>query len=155
MRRAELELGSMEEMLGVIKNCKVCRLGLRDEEGPYILPLSFGYEIENGQLILYFHSAREGRKLRAIRQESLVAFEMDGSHELRPAAEPCGWGCGYECLTGTGIAQEVLEPEEKCRALTLLMRHQSGKEFCFTPQQAATVAVIRLRVKSMTGKACR
>lgn len=155
MRRAERAISRFEEMMEVVSRCRVCRIGMRDEEGPYILPLNFGYEVEDGQLVLYFHSAKEGRKLRALAADPLVAFEMDGAHRLLPAEDPCGWGYAYECLTGTGIAQLVEDPQEKCRALALLMRCQTGREFSFAPQQAAAVAVIRLRVQRMTGKARR
>ena len=155
MRRAEREIADFEQQLELLARCKVCRLGLRDEEGPYILPLNFGFARQNDGLVLYFHSAKAGRKLRAIAADPLVAFELDTDHQLREAKEPCGFGYAYACLTGTGRAELVDDPEEKCRALALLMRHQTGRDFCFTPQQADAVAVIRLRVERMTGKVCR
>ena len=131
MRRAEREIADFEQQLELLARCKVCRLGLRDEEGPYILPLNFGFARQNDGLVLYFHSAKAGRKLRAIAADPLVAFELDTDHQLREAKEPCGFGYAYACLTGT------------------------GRDFCFTPQQADAVAVIRLRVERMTGNVCR
>ena len=154
MRRAERELADFEQQLKLLARCKVCRLALRDEEGPYLVPLNFGFERQGEQLTLYFHSAKQGRKLRAIAADPLVAFELDTGGRLLEAEQPCGFGYAYECLTGTGRAELVCNIEEKCRALALLMRHQTGRQFVFTPQQAESVAVIRLRVERMSGKVC-
>ena len=155
MRRTERELGQWEEIRSVLEHCRVCRIGLQDEEGMYIGPLNFGWEMQGEELNLYFHSAREGRKLRAIATNPQVAFEMDTGHRLMPSEEPCGWSFRYESLIGNGVAQLVEDPAEKCRALSLLMRCQTKSAFSFTPQQAAGVAVIRLRVTRVTGKANR
>ena len=155
MRRSDREVTDLQTIKEIIRACDCCRLGLCDAGKVYIVPLNFGYTEQGGKHTFYFHSAKEGRKLRALAADPLVAFEMDGAHRLLPAEEPCGWGYAYECLTGTGIAQLVEDPQEKCRALALLMRCQTGREFTFTQQQAEAVAVIRLRVQRMTGKARR
>lgn len=58
MRRKDREITSFDEQLKIIDACDVCRLGLVDEEGyPYILPLNFGYEVIDSELVLFFHGA--------------------------------------------------------------------------------------------------
>ena len=47
-------------MMKIIAKCDTCRLALFDDEFPYIVPLNFGTDVEEGQLYLYFHSAKEG-----------------------------------------------------------------------------------------------
>ena len=77
MRRKDREIIDIEQIRDIIEKCKVCRLAMQDEEGLYLVPLNFGYEFEKESLALYFHSAKEGRKLRAIQKNSKVCFEMD------------------------------------------------------------------------------
>ena len=43
-----------------------------DDAYPYALPIDFYYETENGRL--YFHCAKEGHKLDAIRRSGKVSF---------------------------------------------------------------------------------
>ena len=51
------------------------------------------------------------------------------------------------------LAAEVLQSaEEKARALTLLMRWQTGRDIPVTPEQAAAVTVLRIAAESITGK---
>lgn len=152
MRRADREVTKMEDILDIVSSCKVCRVGMRDEEGLYILPLNFGYVYEQDRLTLYFHCAREGRKLDAIKADSNVCFEMDGEHGLIEGNTACEYGYSFKSVVGTGSAYIVTEMVEKKRALYLLMKHQSGKNFEFTDAMANSVAVFRIEVNKITGK---
>lgn len=63
MRRKDRELTELGEILQVVERCKVCRLAMADAAGLYLVPMNFGYAYVEGRLELYFHSAREGRKV--------------------------------------------------------------------------------------------
>lgn len=152
MRREDREVKEFDGILKIVEDCRVCRLALQDEEGLYIVPLNFGYEAGGGRLTLYFHSAAEGRKLRALAADPRAAFEMDCGHRLLEAERPCGYGYAFKSVVGCGRAFLVQDPAEKCRALTLLMRHQTGRDFCFSGAEAGTVAVIRLDVERLSAK---
>ncbi len=82
MRRADREVKDCKEIHQILESCKVCRLGIMDEGKVYIVPMNYGYEYEEGKLVLYFHGAREGKKLRLLGENPSVGIEMDGEHEL-------------------------------------------------------------------------
>ena len=152
MRRAERAVTSREELERILDECKVCRVAMRDAEGLYIVPMNYGYLWTEEQPRLYFHCAHVGRKLDAIAYDPHVAFEMDGGHRLIEAASACGYGYAFESITGNAVASVVKDVQEKCEALGLLMRHQTGRAFSFTPDMAMAVTVLRLDVLSITGK---
>ena len=155
MRRSDREITDRREIAAILSRCRVCRLAMADEAGLYIVPLNFGWTLEGDRLTLYFHSAREGRKLRAIRQHPAVAFEMDGGHQLVEGPVPCAYGYRYESVTGAGRAEILEDPAEKRAALAILTRCVTGKEFSFTDQMARSVAVIRITADWYTAKARR
>ena len=74
MRRKEREVTDIKEIREVLDSCKVCRLGIADEGGAYIVPLNYGYRLEDGVLTLYFHGAKEGKKLDLIRKNPELLF---------------------------------------------------------------------------------
>lgn len=152
MRRRERAVEGREGLTAILNQCRVCRLGLRDADGPYIVPMSFGYQWDEEGLRLYVHCAQEGRKLDAIRRDSLVAFEMDCGYCLLPAETACGHSCAYQSVTGTATARIVQELSEKCAGLACLMRHQTGRDFAISPQAAAGVCVLCLEVRRISGK---
>ena len=76
MRRKDREVTDFAAMVEIVKACGVCRLGMQDGEGVYMVPLNFGYAVEQGQLVLYFHGADAGKKLALIAQNPAASFEM-------------------------------------------------------------------------------
>ena len=155
MRRSDREITDSSEILSIINDCKVIRLAMLDEQGlPYIVPLNFGCRFEGGAFTFYCHSAKEGRKIDLLRRDPRVAFELDCRGELETADRACGYGYYYASVTGSGTA-EFLEGEEKLDGLSALMRHMAGREDRFTEEQARGVAVLAIRVRSLSAKAKR
>ena len=152
MRRKEREVTDRQDLIRILDDCKVIRIAMNDEEGLYILPLNFGYEWIEDQLVFYFHSAKAGRKLSIIKKKATVAFEMDTDHRLIEADQACGYGFAFASIIGTGQAEIVSDPEEKKKGLCLLMKHQTGKDFEFDDRSASTVAVWKVTSDKFTGK---
>lgn len=155
MRRKDREITDWAELLAIIERCSVCRVALKDEEGLYIVPLSFGYIAEGDDLRLYFHSAKEGRKVRAIGQGAEAAFEMDEEFTLVPGKTACEHGGLFGSIVGSGHIAPVEEMAAKQQALEALMRHMTGEAWTITPEQTEAVRVYELTVQQISGKARR
>lgn len=73
----------------------------------------------------------------------------------------CKSGRFYASVIGQGKAEIVEDIAEKCRGLSLLMERQAAStaqsaaphKFEFTPEQAATVTVLKITSTNFTGKA--
>ena len=96
MRKKENEITERSEIDEVINKCEICRLGLSDENKPYVVPMNFGYKNNR----LYFHCAKEGRKLDIIRKNPEVCFEFDLVPEILKAEKACNWGIKYKSVIG-------------------------------------------------------
>lgn len=154
MRRKEREVTGRDEVLKIIKKTKVLHLGLFDGPYPYVVPLHYGYEYQNGLLIFYMHSAKEGHKLDLIRQNPRVCITLETDITPISGGEiPCMYGSSFASVIGKGIAQLVEKPQEKIHGLSLLMLNQTGKKFDINENMAATVEVIKVVVKDFTAKA--
>ena len=151
MRRNDREL-DFSATLDLLDRCRVVRLAMIDGQTPYIVPLNYGYTFEDGQITLYCHSAKVGRKLDVMRANPLVGFEMDTDYLLQTHEEACGHSNLYSSVIGTGTF-ELLAGERAKSALSVLMRHQTGRDFTFTDEQIASVAVFAIHVKTISGKA--
>ena len=149
MRRDEREIRDRAEIDAILRRSRVCRLGLSDDGQPYVVPLCFGYDGRS----LYFHCAREGRKLEILRRESRVCVEFDELAGLVDAPAACGWAARYRSAIGFGTAHEVEDADEKARALALLMRQYAEGEFPFDPGAVERTVVVRVDLESLTGKA--
>jgi len=155
MRREELirkdrEIISKYEIESIINKAFVCRLGMVDENGPYVVPLSFGYKEGS----LYFHSAKEGRKLDILKKNKRVCFEIDTDHEIVESEKACKWGMKYKSVIGFGNALFIEDMESKKTALGIIMHHYSGRSFEFEEKEVKRVVIFKVEIESMTGKKC-
>ena len=155
MRRKDREITDAEEIRRILSRARVLHLGLNDDEGPYVVPMHYGFTFEDGKLTLYVHCAKEGRKLDLLRRDGRVFVEIDTDEALVPGPTACSWGARYASVMARGRASIVEDGEEKLRALALLMKTQSGGDFSFTPAMAAAVTVLRIDAEDYTAKARR
>lgn len=147
MRRKDREVTDYEKMLEIVKSCDCCRIGLTDGDEAYIVPLNFGYEYTDGKLVLYFHSAKEGRKIELINKTGKAAFEMDGKHELVGGEAACSYTYMYECVMGNGKISVVQDEDEKIYGIQKIMEHYTGKnDWEFKTEALNMMSVIKLEV---------
>ena len=131
---------------------KVLHLGLCVDNEPYVVPMNYGYTYEGDKLVLYLHSAVRGRKLDMIRMNPKVYFEFATDLQPFAGAKPCQHGLAYSAVLGKGTARIVEDVEEKKRAMTILMKTQTGKDFAFNDEWVSIVAVIRIDVTEYAAK---
>ena len=148
MRRKDRAIGELAEIELILRRSLVCRLGLTEENRPYIVPLSFGFKDRT----LYFHSAPEGKKIEILRKNSKVCFEFDLDHEVLVDEKACKWGMKYRSVIGFGKASFVEDLEEKRKGLDVIMQHYSGRSFQYPEPAVENVFVIKVEIESMTGK---
>ncbi len=148
MRRTEKEIKNKHTIEAILEQATVCRLGLCSHGVPYVVPLSFGYEDDR----LYFHSAREGRKIEIIEENPNVCFEVDVDQEFVPGKTPCGWTTKYRSVIGWGRARLLEGAEEKKKALDVIVGHYAHGPFEYAEAAVEKVAVIEVEVERLTGK---
>jgi len=157
MRKKDREITDIKEIINIIKKCQVCRIGIFDDEYPYIIPLNFGYSYKNEKLSLYFHSAVEGKKLDLIEKNNKAAFEMDCSTELISSNSPCGYSMNYESVCGNGKI-EILDNDKKIKGLKYLMKNYSNKDYSdadFKDKILKITTVLELKVNAIVGKSLK
>lgn len=152
MTKRELQITDPDRIRAILDTAKVVRLGLAVDNEPYVVPMNYGYTLENGRLTLYLHGAQRGKKLDMIRANPRVFLEMDCNLIPFEGEKPCQYGLSYSSIMARGTAHIVEDVEEKMQALTILMKTQTGRDFSFNERLVSMVAVIRVDVSEYTAK---
>ncbi len=153
MRRADREIGTFDEIVDVIGRCGSVRIAMVDQGKPHLVPMSFGYEAENGSLVLYLHSAAQGHKIDILKEDPQVCFEMDIPIRIAEGDIPCSWTQKYESVIGFGTAVFLEDPAEKRAGLTAITRNYGFEgPVDFPDPMLEKTCVIRVDVSEMTGK---
>lgn len=142
------KITDIEEIEGIIKRAPVCRLGLVDNDEPYVVPVCFGYE----RGVLYFHGNLKGRKVELLKKNNKVCIEMDIDVQLVKDEDPCSWAMKYKSVMGMGRAIILEDDEEKSRVLSIIMRNYTEGEFSFPKSMLDSTLVVRINIDSLSGK---
>ena len=152
MTKRERQVTDPKKIIDIMDAGKVLHLGLAVNDEPYVVPMNYGYTMENEKLVLYLHSAVRGKKLDMIRANPKVFFEIDCDRVPFESELPCQYGLSYSSVMGKGIAHIVDDVEEKKKAMSILMKTQTNKDFTFEDRLVSVVAVIRIDVEAYTAK---
>ena len=76
MTRRERQVTDMNEIIRILDTAKVLHLGLVDGDEPYVVPMNYGYIMENEKLIIYLHGAPRGRKIDLIRSKNVREIKV-------------------------------------------------------------------------------
>lgn len=152
MTKRERQVTDYDKILEILDRGKVLHLGLCVDNEPYVVPMNYGYTAEEGKLTIYLHSAVRGKKLDMIAANPNVFFEIDCDVVPFEGILPCQYGLSYSSVMGKGTARIVEDVEEKKKAMSVLMKTQTGKAFSFEDRLVSIVSVIRIDVSEYTAK---
>ena len=150
--RREREVTDPQAIQAILDKAQIVHIAMIDGDEPYLVPMNYGYTMEDGKLTLYVHGATEGRKLDVLRANPKVFIEIDCDITPIEGKLACQYGTSYSSIMGTGKAVIVDDVEEKIKALTILMKTQTGKDFEFNEKLVSIVSVIRIDVADYTAK---
>lgn len=153
MRRKDREVTSFDEIIKIVDECEIVRIGLADGDYPYIVPLNFGYEVVDSKLFLYIHGAMAGRKYEMLLKNPCCSFEMDIPLQMDCIIDKKDVTMRYKSVMGKATARFLLGAEKQ-RAIDdiIMARHEQTRHFEYNRTMVDKTAVIQLAVAEMTCK---
>lgn len=150
MRKSEREIRELQDIFALVGRCQTVRMGMYDGEYPYVVPLSFGYEEKEDTLVVYFHCAREGKKLDLLARDARVCLEWDVLHGYVETGHSVT--ADYESVIAFGTAARC-EGEERVHGIRLLLGHTGFAQYSAEACAALPVVeVYRVVCERITGK---
>lgn len=149
MRRKDKNIADRDIIISIINEAQICRIGLVDNNKPYVVPMNFGYYNN----CIYLHSSKEGRKIELLNKNNNVCFEVEGKAELITGELACNFSMSYQSVIGFGEAHFVDNLQDKIIALNIIMSKYSDKtDFQYSEEAINRICIIRIDIKELTGK---
>lgn len=156
MRRHDRAVDDPALIKAFLQRSRVVVVAFNDEPHPYAVPLSYGFEINDDGLILYFHGAAEGHKADLMAKNSHVTFVIAEPSATMVIDDPvCDSGQNYFSVIGNGYIKS-LEGEAREHAMTQLMHHYAGDDgelsWEFPQEMLDKMGIWALYVKELSAK---
>lgn len=150
MRLDNRQIKNFDEIVTLLDNCDTIRLALFDDSYPYIVPLSFGFEVVNGKVVIYFHGAKLGKKHDLIVKNNKACVEADILNGYKIIEQ--GITADYKSIIGFG---EIYTPtaDEEIKGLKLIMQHCKIENYSAKDCAALHItAVYKIILNNITAK---
>lgn len=148
MRRREKEM-DVKMMKGLLEHAYVGRVAMSKADDPYVVPVHFIYFQEK----IFFHCAREGRKIEYLATNDRVCFEVDEFLGVRRGDTPCASTAVYRSVIVFGRAGFVEAVDEKTEVLIRLIKKYGGSVSRAIDEDAFDqTLLVAVMVDRMTGK---
>ncbi len=149
MRRFKQQV-SNEECIQILKEEKRGVLSMIGENGyPYGIPINFYYDEEAGKI--YFHCAKEGHKIDALRKDNRVSFCTHNTGFQKEG--DWAWNVTSVVVFGTiTLVEDKEKTYEHVRKLGLKYHPTAESVEEEMKKAAARVQLLELSIEHMTGK---
>ena len=149
MRRKKQEI-TKEECINVLVKEKRGALAVIGDDGyPYTIPLNFYFDEKSEKI--YFHAAKEGHKIDAIKNNDEVCFAVWNTGELK-----CGdWAYYVTSVVVFGKAKLVSDDaviHEKVRALGMKYYPKAEEVDEEIARDLSRVQIVEISIEHMSGK---
>lgn len=148
MRRKEKKM-SVDEAKTLLGEAEVGRLAMSLNDEPYVVPVTFVYFNEK----IFFHCAREGKKIDYVSANAKVCFEVDEFLDVKTGDNPCNYTLMYRSVIAYGTAVFVEDVGEREEALTRLVKKYGGPvRVPFDKKMLERTLIVAINVDWLTGK---
>ena len=155
VRRKDRQITDKAMIEKFLTEQSIIRLGYYDKQNDevYVVPLNYGYVIENDQYIFYMHGGQKGRKFELTKDGPKVGFEIDGNYELVRGDVACKHSAKYQSIIGTGKIEIINDIEEKKKGMDIIMQHSTGKTgFEYGQKMLEVLGIYKLTATKLTCK---
>ena len=148
MRRKDREISDRQEIFNILLRCDTVRIGMT---GPYIVPVSFGADIADGKIAMYFHCGREGQKIDLLKADNHVCIEAD--RFIRIETTDHGITTRYESVIGRGTCEFLQDESEIIYGLKTITDHYGYPDYDLSRCRGLEhVSVGKIVLSEITGK---
>ena len=150
LRRRDKEVSNPAMLTKILRSAKYVTLALCADNQPYLVSLSYGYDKEHK--CIYFHCAKEGKKLDYLKSNNVVWGQalLDRGYSEGECKHQ------YASVHFSGEVIFIEDANEKLAGVKCMIRHLDSKPDAliaeFESKRLENTMICRVDIKEVTGK---
>ena len=155
MRRNDKAVKDIDVIKNIISKCQVVRVAMCKDDVPYLVPLNYGYEFKDGELILYCHCTNKGKKLDILDENPNVFIEIDNEKDVIAGNTPYEFGLEYFSIMSPGKVEFIHNIYDKIHGLNKIMEHYTSKVTSdFKNEVLNKMFLMKITCNNLTARKC-
>ncbi|HNW89094.1 MAG TPA: pyridoxamine 5'-phosphate oxidase family protein [Bacteroidales bacterium] len=149
--RTKVLYEDIEKIEKIMDKCDACFVGMADENNqPYVVPFNFGYKDK----CIYLHSGQHGKKMDILRKNNKVCVTFSTDHQIayQHPDVACSYLLKYRSVQAFGHVEFIDDPEEKIKALNIIMQKYTGRDFKYGAPAVREVSTYKVVIDKIYGK---
>ena len=151
LRRKDREISQKEEIQSLLHSQAITTISMCSNGKPYLITLDYVYDENNGAL--YFHSAREGKKIDILKKNPSVWGQV--LEDLGYIKNECSHA--YRSIHYEGDVSFISDLQRKKEILIKMIKKFESNSESFSQRflkdsSLESVAIGKIKIKNLTGK---
>ena len=138
------------EIAQILNASDTLHIAMNDESYPYIMPLSFGFEIIGEELVVYVFINKESRANALIVRDPQVAIESEILYNYFDTPYQM-ISCSYSSIMAHG-KMEAISREDYNYGLDLILTHCGYEGFVYNEDFFDDIIMYKIVLKDVTGR---
>lgn len=150
MRRKHLEIKDIDKIAEILNKINTIHIGINNQEYPLIFPLSFGFEVIDDKISIYFHGGFQGLRYELLKKDNHVCIEAELFSKYKKTNTSAT--ANYDSIIGFGEAIELTDDNERLHGLKLLVKHCGFENLDINQDLFKHTAVFKVKLKEISCK---
>lgn len=127
MRRNDRTVKDIYKFKEIVSKCQVVRVTICKDDEPYLVPLKYGYEFNDEELILYCYCSNKSKNLDILDKNPNIFIEIDDEENLVKDNTPYEFEFKYSSIKSPGKVEFIYNIYDKIHGLNKIIEHCSSK----------------------------
>jgi len=154
MRRGDKGIMDTRLLKKILRSAKYVTLAMSKVNQPYLVSLCYGYDDEKN--CIYFHCAKEGKKMDYLKANNLVWGQVLLDYGYSRSEDPCKGDYLYASVHFSGRVTFPEDPKEKQHAMECIIRQLDNNPDPLikrlNPERLSRTTIGRIDIDYMSGK---
>lgn len=140
----------MNELREMFHHFETIHIAFNDGDYPYIVPMNYGIEEENEDIVLYIYSPRIGRLDELMHKDPHVGLQAEMLYKYYCVPHKT-ISCSYLSIMGTGIIESIPQDQYQ-NAMESILVHCGYETYPYDKDYVNGCHMYKITVNHVTGK---
>ncbi|MBO6048023.1 MAG: pyridoxamine 5'-phosphate oxidase family protein [Erysipelotrichaceae bacterium] len=152
MYKTGIKIDNFLEIAQILNASDTLHIAFHDDPYPYIIPLSYGFDVVEEELVIYVFINKESRANALIKKNPFVAIESEILYNYFETPYEMV-SCSYDSIMAHGKMEE-LDRDQYDDGLDFILTHCGYEGFIYNEAFLDDIVMYKIVLEDVSGRRC-